>query len=133
MHHRLGGVPHASASRRPRLAGPYRRCRQTDWYKARNTGLKACDGFERVLRRSSTASVCASIARSARRDRRCLSGASKLVGACVTSAASMPEKDPEYTVVNETRSRTVANRVRKAYTSATRRKGLLGVTHLDEN
>ncbi len=41
--------------------------------------------------------------------------------------------DPEYTVVNETRGRTVANRVRRASTSRTRRKGLLGVRHLDEN
>jgi len=48
-------------------------------------------------------------------------------------AASMPNEDPEYTVINETRNTTVANRVRKASTSATRRKGLLGVTHLDEN
>jgi uncharacterized membrane protein (UPF0127 family) len=45
----------------------------------------------------------------------------------------MPKTDPEYTVINETRKCTVANRVRKASTSATRRKGLLGVTHLDEH
>jgi len=45
----------------------------------------------------------------------------------------MPTTDPEYTVINKTRNRTVAKRVRKAFTSATRRKGLLGVTHLDEN
>jgi uncharacterized protein len=45
----------------------------------------------------------------------------------------MSKTDPEYTVVNETRGLTVANRVRLAKTSATRRKGLLGVTHLDEN
>ncbi len=45
----------------------------------------------------------------------------------------MPETDPEYTVINETRNCTVANRVRRAFTSTTRRKGLLGVTHLDEN
>ncbi len=45
----------------------------------------------------------------------------------------MPKTDPEYTVVNETRNRTIANRVRLASTSATRRKGLLGVSHLDEN
>lgn len=45
----------------------------------------------------------------------------------------MPKTDPEYTVINETRNCTVASRVRRALTSATRRKGLLGVTHLDEN
>lgn len=45
----------------------------------------------------------------------------------------MPKTDPEYTVVNETRGSTIANRVRRASTSGTRRKGLLGVTHLDEN
>jgi uncharacterized membrane protein (UPF0127 family) len=45
----------------------------------------------------------------------------------------MPKTDPEYTVVNETRARTVANRVRLASTGKTRRKGLLGVSHLDEN
>jgi uncharacterized protein len=45
----------------------------------------------------------------------------------------MPKTDPEYTVVNETRDRIVANRVRLASTGATRRKGLLGVSHLDEN
>lgn len=45
----------------------------------------------------------------------------------------MPKTDPEYTVVNETRSCIVANRIRLASTSATRRKGLLGVSHLDEN
>lgn len=45
----------------------------------------------------------------------------------------MPNTDPEYTVVNETRDRIVATRVRLAATSATRRKGLLGVTHLDGN
>ncbi|MFL6415657.1 MAG: DUF192 domain-containing protein [Bryobacteraceae bacterium] len=45
----------------------------------------------------------------------------------------MPKTDAEYTVVNESRNRTVANRVRLASTGATRRKGLLGVSHLDEN
>jgi uncharacterized membrane protein (UPF0127 family) len=48
-------------------------------------------------------------------------------------ADRVPETDPEYTVINETRNRTVANRVRLASTSATRRKGLLGVSYLDEN
>lgn len=45
----------------------------------------------------------------------------------------MPKTDPEFTVINETRNVPVANRVRKASTSATRCKGLLGVTHLDES
>jgi uncharacterized protein len=45
----------------------------------------------------------------------------------------MPKTDPEYTVLNETRGSTIANRVRLASTSGTRRKGLLGVTRLDEN
>lgn len=45
----------------------------------------------------------------------------------------MPKTDPEYTVINDTRNCAVANRVRRASTSATRRKGLLGVTHLDEH
>jgi len=45
----------------------------------------------------------------------------------------MPKAHAEYTVINETRSRTIANRVRLASTGATRRKGLLGVSHLDEN
>ena len=45
----------------------------------------------------------------------------------------MPKTDPEYTVVNESRDCPVANRVRLASTSGTRRKGLLGISHLDEN
>jgi uncharacterized protein len=45
----------------------------------------------------------------------------------------MPEFDPEYTVRNETRGSTVARRIRLASTSETRRKGLLGVSHLDDD
>jgi uncharacterized membrane protein (UPF0127 family) len=45
----------------------------------------------------------------------------------------MPKTDPDYTVVNESRNCTIANRVRLASTGGTRRRGLLGVSHLDEN
>lgn len=45
----------------------------------------------------------------------------------------MPNTDAEYTIVNETRNRTIANRVRLASTGATRRKGLLGLSQLDAN
>lgn len=45
----------------------------------------------------------------------------------------MPETDPEYAVTNESRDCSVARRVRLASTSETRRKGLLGVSTLDED
>jgi uncharacterized protein len=45
----------------------------------------------------------------------------------------MAEADPEYTVINESRHCTVASRVRLAATSATRRRGLLDISQLDEN
>jgi uncharacterized protein len=46
---------------------------------------------------------------------------------------STPQTDPEYTVTNESRNCTVATRVRLASTGRTRRKGLLGVSYLDEH
>lgn len=43
----------------------------------------------------------------------------------------MQKPDPEYAVINETRDFPIANRVRLATSSETRRRGLLGVSSLD--